>query len=157
MMPGCQSAIEGLVRRLNGDILREFRMADDCVRHAGCLPKDYYPIVRRQIAACGAAALANATALACEVVALGGIPVLPGYRKPVESDSRIIPAWQAGARAMLDHYRRRLRMADRMGLHRLRAVFEQIVSTKEKHLAHSRFMEAGDPPGRYLQTRVRTG
>ena len=153
-MPGCDTAMERLVRRLNGDILREFRMADDCVRHAGCLPKDYYPIVRRQIAACGAAALANATALASEVVALGGIPVLPACRKP---DSSAIPAWQAGARAMLEHYRRRLRMADRMGLHRLRGVFEQIVSTKERHLAHRRFTEAGEPPGRNLHTLVRTG
>lgn len=157
MIPGCNIAMERLVRRLNRDILREFRMADDCVRHAGCLPKDYYPIVRRQIARCGAAALANATALASEVVALGGIPVLPRRAKQPESDSRVIPTWQAGARTILDHYRRRLRMADRMGLHRLRAVFEQIVSTKEKHLAHSRFTEAGDPPGRYLHARVRTG
>ncbi len=157
MMPGCHSAIEGLVRRLNGDILREFRMADACVRHAACLPKEYYPIVHRQIAACGAAALANATALASEVLALGGIPVLPRCGKQPESNSRVIQAWQAGARNMLEHYRRRLRMADRMGLLRLREVFEQIVSTKERHLAHSRFMEAGDPPGRYLHSQVRTG
>jgi hypothetical protein len=132
-------------------------MADACVRHAGCLPKEYYPIVHRQIAVCGAAALANATALASEVLALGGIPVLPGSGKRQTSDSRVMPAWEAGARAMLEHYRKRLRMADRMGLLRLKEVFQQIVSTKERHLAHSRFMEAGDPPGRYLHSQVRTG
>jgi hypothetical protein len=51
---------------------------------------------------------------------------------------------------MLKHYRSRLRMAERLGLLRLREVFQQIVTTKEWHLAHSGLVQAGDPAGRYL-------
>ena len=51
---------------------------------------------------------------------------------------------------MLAHYRRRLRMAERLGLLRLREVFQQILNTKEWHLAHNGLIQAGDQTDRYL-------
>ena len=151
MKPNRKDKIERMVTVLNGDILREFRLADLCIRQAGCLQKKYHPVVRRQMALCAAAALANATALAAEVLALGGVPVAPGtqlHQTPAASGPP-----QAGpvpVRSMLAHYRSRLRMAEKLGLQRLREVFQQIVNSKEWHLAHSGLMRAGDPDGRYL-------
>jgi hypothetical protein len=51
---------------------------------------------------------------------------------------------------MLAHYRNRLRMAEKLGLLRLREVFQQIVDTKEWLLVHGGLAQAGDPAGRYL-------
>ena len=80
MKPRSNDAIERMVAVLNGDILREIRMADTCIRQADCLQKEYHPVVQRQMALCAAAALANATALAAEVLVLGGVPVDPGVQ-----------------------------------------------------------------------------
>lgn len=149
--PSGDNAIERMVAVLNGDILREFRMADAYIRQAGCLQREHHPVLQRQMALCAAAALANATALAAEVVALGGVPVDPGATLPGgPAHSRPFESHPARARSMLAHYRNRLRMAERLGLHRLREVFQQIVHTKEWHLAQSGFVQAGDPAGRYL-------
>ena len=143
--------IERMVAVLNGDIQREIRMADSCIREAGYLQREYHPVVQRQMALCAAAALANATALAAEVLALGGVPLDPGG--PLKAGGPNPPPARSNpvrARAMLKHYRSRLRMAERLGLLRLREVFQQIVTTKEWHLAHSGLVQAGDPAGRYL-------
>jgi hypothetical protein len=144
-------AIEQMVAGLNGDILREVRMADSCIRQATCLGREYHPVVHRQLALCAAAALSNATALAAEVLALGGVPVDPGARLH-HGSTRSDPSQShpVRARATVAHYRSRLRMAERLGLLRLREVFQQIVSTKEWHLAHSGLIQTGDPAGRYL-------
>lgn len=151
MKPRSNNAIERMVAVLNGDILREIRTADTCIRQADCLQREYHPVVQRQMALCAAAALANATALAAEVLALGGVPVDPGTQlQKGPAHSRPPESGPVRARTMLAHYRSRLRMAERLGLLRLREVFQQIVNTKEWHLAHCGLMQPGDPAGRYL-------
>jgi hypothetical protein len=151
MKPNRKEEMERMVTVLNGDILREFRLADTCIRQAACLPKKYHPVVQRQMALCAAAALANATARAAEVLALGGVPVDPGTRlHETAAGSRPAQGRPVRVRAMLAHYRSRLRMAEKLGLQRLREVFQQIVNSKEWHLAHSGVVRAGDPAGRYL-------
>ena len=137
-----------LVRGLNGDIRREFELADACLHQARFLPAETYPVIYRQVAVCAATALANATALAAEVMALGGIPALPAGRR---HDEIPVPSrrYRLGSREMLAHYRRRLRMAEGLGFLRLREVFQQIVRTKELHLAHTGFMTGG-LAGRHL-------
>ena len=142
--------IRRLVRGLNGDIQREFQLADAYLRQARFLPVEQYPVICRQIAGCAAAALANATALAAEVLALGGIPAIPAEENPHEIPPRTLPRrYRLGPRAMLTHYRRRLRMAEGLGMLRLCEVFQQIVRTKELHLAHTGFV-AGCLAGRHL-------
>ena len=137
-----------LVRGLNGDIQREFELADACLHQARFLPVETYPVIYRQIAACAATALANATALAAEVMALGGVPALTAGGKHGQSPA---PSrrYRLGSREMLTHYRRRLRMAEGLGFPRLSEVFQQIVRTKELHLAHTGFMTGG-LAGRHL-------
>ena len=142
------SSSKRLVAVLNRDILRELRMADDCIRRAGSLPREQHPAIQRQFTQCAAAAMNNATALAAEVLALGGVPVDPGPQPA--GASRAVQAFAAPYRLML-HYRRRLRMAERLGLLRLREVFQQIVNTKEWHLAHCGQLQRGAPGAdRYL-------
>lgn len=151
MKPIRNDVIERMVVVLNGDILREIRMADTCLRQAGHLPREHHPVLQRQMALCAAAALANATALAAEVLALGGVPVDPGTQlQESPAHPMPIPSQPARPRAMLAHYRNRLRMAERLGLLRLREVFQQIVNTKEWHLTHSGLVQAGRPAGRCL-------
>lgn len=150
MRPDRSHGIERMVRVLNGDIRRELRVADVCLSRASHLPRDYYPVVHRQIAITAATALANATALAAEVLALGGIPAVPGPAQRRRLSAKAIESWQAQARQMLARYRRRLRMAEGFGLFRLREVLEHIVGTKERFLAQSGLIQAGDPAGRYL-------
>jgi hypothetical protein len=132
-----------LLEALNADILREIRMADAFIRQAACLPKNQYPVVNRRISLCAATALANATSLAAEVFALGGLPARP------ESLARntSFPWGLAQARRMVLHYRNRLRMAERLGLLRLRAVFQEVVHTKERHVVHSGVIQAEGPTG----------
>ncbi|HUI79753.1 MAG TPA: hypothetical protein VLY24_17625 [Bryobacteraceae bacterium] len=145
MKPYQDSAIRRIVELLNGDILREFQTADACMRKATCLSGKDYPVVRRQIAVCAAAALKNATALAAEVLALGGVPIIP--RHPIRHwlpASRTIALYPGTVRRMLTHYRRRFRMADRLGLLRLREVFGEIVASKEQHLAHNGLIQIHD-------------
>jgi len=138
--------IRRLVRRLNGDIQREFQFADTYLRQARFLSLEQYPVIYREIAVCAATALANATALAAEVLALGGIPALPAEENPQGTRTR---RYRLGSREILTHYRGRLRMAERLGLLRLCEVFQQIVRTKELHLAHTGFMP-GHLAGRHL-------
>lgn len=139
-----------LLRGLNGDIQREFQLADTCLRQVRCLQAEEYPVISRQVVVCAATALANATALAAEVLALGGIPTLPAAGERSDSPPRMLrPCYRLGSREMLTHYRRRLRMAERLGLFRLCEVFRQIVRSKEHHLAHAGGM-TGSSAGRHL-------
>lgn len=151
MKPRSNDAIERMVAVLNGDILREIRTADTCIRQADCLQREYHPVVQRQMALCAAAALANATALAAEVLALGGVPVDPGAQlRDGPAYLRPLQGRPVRARTMLAHYRSRLRMAERLGLLRLREVFQQIVNTKEWYMAQGGIVQAGSPASRYL-------
>jgi len=145
MKPYQNSAIGRVVALLNGDILREFHTADACVRQAACLAAKDYPVVRRQIAVCAAAALRNATALAAEIFALGGMPIIPRHPKRQGLPaSKSIDLYPGTLRRMVTHYQRRLRMAERLGLFRLREVLGEIVATKEQHLAHIGLIQIHD-------------
>jgi hypothetical protein len=134
-----------LIRVLNRDIVREFLMADLWLREADRLTPEFHPVLRRQAGLCAAAAMANATALAAEVVSLGGVPVTPEapLSLPVEHGTPVAHRVQRTG-AMLAHYRKRLRMAERMGLLRLKEVFQQIVNSKEWHQAHTGLFQTGD-------------
>jgi len=139
-----------LLRGLNGDIQREFQFADTCLRRAQCLSAEECPVICRQVVICAATALANATALAAEVLALGGIPVLPAAGESGNIHLGLFrPRYWPGSLEMLTHYRRRLRMAEKLGLFRLCEVFQQILRTKEHHLAHAGVMTGG-LAGRHL-------
>ena len=146
MKPNQNSAIGRVVALLNGDILREFHTADACVRQAACLAGKDQPLVRRQIAVCAAAALRNATALAAEVFALGGMPIIPRHpkRQGLPASKSIDDLYPGTLRKILTHYQRRLRMAERLGLFRLREVLGEIVATKEQHLAHIGLIQIHD-------------
>jgi hypothetical protein len=144
-----ESTIERLLRVLNGDILREFHLAEACLHQASCLSEKHYPVVRRQIAMCAAAAMSNATALAGEVLGLGGIPVTPGCREEPPSSNAILTC-AVSARAMLAHYKRQMRVAERAGLLRLREVLRQVASTKRQYLAHCDLITSGRLVDRYV-------
>jgi len=148
MKPYHDNAIGCVVALLNRDILREFRTADSCVRQATCLSGEYHPAVRRQIAALAAAAMRNATALAAEVLALGGMPIVPRHREPRALASKAIRQSPGTEHKMLAHYQRRVRMAERLGLFRLREVFLTILISKEQHLSHLGLLQAQSPSGR---------
>ena len=140
----------GLAAMLNGDILREIRTADSCLRHATRLSREHYPVVASQIALCAAAAMANATALAAEVFALGAVPVVAGCRKVIapSTSTSLLPS-PAQLRVVMAHYRRRLHMAEKLGLLRLRDVFRQIVDSKERHLSQSGLIQEIGTVSRY--------
>jgi len=139
-----------VIELLNGDILREFQTADACLREVNCLSGKDYPVLRRQIAMSAAAALRNATSLAGEVLALGGIPIVPCRPKPQARPASITAGWYPGtSHEMLAHYRRRLRMAERLGLWRLQEVFEEILTSKERHLAHIGLVRNHGPASGY--------
>ena len=96
------------------------------------------PAICAQIAMCAAAALTNATALAAEVVALGGNPPA----SPAGQSARLpapasVEEYLIEARAAVAHYQGRLATARRLGLLRLQAVFREIVRSKRKHLQHA--------------------
>ena len=151
MNPCGDSTVKRIVRLLNGDIVREFYMADACLREATYLSREYHPAIRRQIAVCAAAALRNATALAAEVLALGGMPIAP--RRPKQEslpEPKTTSLSPGSARRMLAHYRRRLRMAERLGLQQLREVFREIVATRERHLAHWGLIPVREPASRFI-------
>jgi bacterioferritin (cytochrome b1) len=142
-----QSAIEYVIALLNADILRELRMADECIQRAGSVARQYLPF-RHLIAQCAASALSNASALAAEVLSLGGNPCFyaPG---PVEraGAATSIEAYLAQAASLLAHYQDRLAMAERLGLTRLREVLQEIVASKRRHLNHAVLVAAtGNKP-----------
>lgn len=118
-------------------------MADDCVRRAEVAPQQYRGPIRNRTAQCAAASLRNATALAAEVLLLGGIP--PGTMLQPQSRSlaaESIDEYIAQARAAVRHYQRRLAVAQGLGLARLGEVFQEIVLAKLHHLAHAGLVAA---------------
>lgn len=133
---------EYLIHSLNTDILYEAGMADDCIQRAGSLAQPYYRL-HRQIALCAASALENATKLAAEVLSLGGNPAIPALQQRGRTRGpKSIEEYLAHARAALMHYQRRLAMAERFGLPRLREVFRGIVLSKARHLSHAGLVAA---------------
>jgi hypothetical protein len=111
-----------LIETLNEDIERELRIADDHIARAlsaASLRKD---AARRDYSACAAAAMRRATALAAEVLHLGGIPPPCIPREIPCSRGRLDRASD-----LFGSYRQRLRMANDLGLLRLEEVLREII------------------------------
>lgn len=111
-----------LIEALNEDIEQELRIADEYISRAlsaNSLRKD---AARSHSCACAAAAMRHATALAAEVLHLGGVPppCIPGDRQ--RSRDRL-----ARASDLFRRYRQRLRMANDRGLLRLEEVLREII------------------------------
>ena len=70
----CTAANKRLIAALNMDILYEVELADECLQRVESAPQQHRGSVRNRADQCAAAALRNATALAAEVLLLGGIP-----------------------------------------------------------------------------------
>ena len=121
------------------DIERERCFAERLIRQAEAMAGEY-PVVRGRMARCAAAALGNAVALAQEVICLGGDPPALAAASPAKSLRR----WECRgylreAREALNHYRRRVEAAERLGMARLSEVFRTILITKQRHLAYAVF------------------
>ena len=139
---------DSLIAALNADILYEADMADDCLRRAGSAPQQYRLPIRNRADWCAAAAVRNATALAAEVLVLGGIPPDPHQRRSRRRAAESIEEYVVHAQSAVTHYQSRLAMAERLGLARLREVFQEIVLAKRRHLAHAGMVAAeGIRPG----------
>lgn len=131
-----------MIAALNSDIQSEIRMADECMRRASAIARPYGRFLR-QIVRCAASSQSNATALAAEVIALGGHP--PAGRPRWRETSWIAGSIEhsvAEAQRLLLHYKRRLAMAKRCGMPRLREVFRDIIATKRAHLEHAALVAA---------------
>jgi hypothetical protein len=147
----CTTANKGLIAALNADILYEAEMAEDCLQRADSAPQQYRGSIRNRADRCAAAALRNATALAAEVLWLGGIPPGPAPRRQFgRRAAESIEEYVIQARSAVTHYQHRLAMAERLGLARLREVFQEIVLSKRRHLAHAGLVAAEGPRSRQL-------
>ncbi len=145
-----ESAVEYVIAALNRDVRREVRIADDCIQRARSLAQPYSRF-RQQIARCAASALSNASALAAEVRALGGVP--PSSLRPRRGKtwrSISMEEYLVQAQTLLAHYQGRLAMADRFGLARLKEVFQDIVASKRSHLKHAALIAAAGMSPRQL-------
>lgn len=111
-----------LIEALNGDIEREFRIADEHIARAMAAANLGRRSGRIDSSACAAAAMRHATALAAEVLHLGGMP--PSYVPRETPRSR---DGLARASELFHHYRERLRMANALGLLRLEEVLREII------------------------------
>jgi len=137
-----------LVAALNADIVREAAAAEEYLR----LARFFRPLRDRamchQIAVCAATALSNATMLAAEVLALGGVPpsALQVRDRPQSMDEHITKT-----QAALAHYQSRLAMARRLELLRLQEVFRDIVRSKRRHLAHAGVLASAGGEGAGLR------
>ena len=115
-----------LIQALNEDIERELRIADEHIARAlqanslaNSLRQD---AVRRRSSACAAAAMRHATALAAEVLHLGGVPPPCIPRDMPCSRDRL-----ARASDLFRRYRQRLKTANDLGLLRLEEVLREII------------------------------
>ncbi len=127
-----------LLAALNADIVQEVTTADYYLQLAQFVKQLRNPSICRQIAACASTALSNATALAAEVIALGGAPLLSPLPKRTSLPAATsLEEHLLDARAELAHYRGRLAFARRLGLLRLQEVFRDIVLSKRRHLVHA--------------------
>lgn len=142
--------VEDLISDLNTDVLREISMAEECIRRADSVAQSHSRL-RRLCASCAATALSNATALAAEVLSMGGIPHGFGHRSGVSTGGGCsIEEYAAQARSLLAHYEERLAMAERLGLLRLRTVFQDIIETKRAHALHAAVIGAAGMRPRQL-------
>ena len=111
-----------LIQALNEDIERELRIADEHIARALQADRLRHDAVRRRSSACAAAAMRHATALAAEVLHLGGVPPpcipreMPCSRDPL-----------ACASDLFRRYRQRLKTANDLGLLRLEEVLLEII------------------------------
>jgi predicted Fe-Mo cluster-binding NifX family protein len=147
------STSEWLIRALNSDIVRENRMAAECMDWALKMAHFTGTLLRKQLLACAAAAMCNATVLASEVISLGGAPPqLAGGREfdkpPGGADAAV-----ATGRLLLRHYRNRIQMAEKLGMVRLREVFQEIARSKSRYLAHARVLALVPAEGPVAPTR----
>jgi bacterioferritin (cytochrome b1) len=130
-----------LVSALNAAIVQEVTAADHYLQLARFVEQLQKPGICDEIAVCAATAMSNATALAAELMALGGAP--PSSLVPKRSSlpaASSIEEHLIEARAELAHYQGRLAFARRLGLLRLQEVFREIVLSKRRHLAHARLI-----------------
>lgn len=145
-----QIAIEYTIAALNRDILREIRMADECIQRAGSLAQPYVHF-QNQIGHCAASALSNATALAAEVLSLGGIPRADAPRQWGKTPGvASIEEYLFQAQSLVAHYQKRLAMAERLGFLRLREVLRDILASKRSHLKHAVLIAAAGMRPRQL-------
>ncbi len=146
----CRTGIDYVISALNTDVLREIYMAEECIWRADSVAQAHSRF-RRQIALCAAAALSNAAALAAEMLSLGGVPPAgrPGPRVRTY-DAASIEECLIQAQSLLAHYQKRLAMAERLGLSRLREVFREIVKSKRAHVLHAAVTAAAGARPRQL-------
>lgn len=145
-----QIATEYVIAALNRDILREIRMADECIQRAGSLAEPYARF-QSLIVRCAASAMSNASALAAEVLSLGGIPraYTPGSRALARGTASI-EEYLAQAQSLVAHYQDRLAMAEKFGLLRLREVLQEIIASKRSHMKHAMLSAAAGAKPRQL-------
>ncbi len=111
-----------LIEVLNEDIECELRIADRHIARALLAARLGKYAVRRYSSVCAAAAMRRATALAAEVLHLGGVP--PRHVPAEESCSK---DRLARASSLFRRYRRRLGMAHDLGLLRLEEVLREVI------------------------------
>lgn len=111
-----------VIAALNEDIERELRIAEEHMARASAATSLRKDEARRQSSACAAAAMRHATALAAEVLHLGGVPPPYTPRDLPGSGTRL-----ARASDLIRRYRKRLRMANDLGLLRLEEVLREII------------------------------
>ena len=124
-----------VIAALHADIIREAAAADECLRLARAMQQACDPGAQHQIAKYAATTLLNASALAAELIALGGTPPCVSPRPEGNSGKLKGPVDHlVDARSALLHYRRRLLMASRVGLDRLQEVFCCVILRYESRL-----------------------
>ena len=145
-----KTSIEYVISALRTDVLLEICMAEECIRRADSVAQPHLRF-RHQIALCAAAAMSNAASLAAEMLSLGGVPPAcrPGPRVRTY-DAASIEECLAQAQSLLAHYQKRLAMAERLGLLRLREVFREIIASKRAHVLHAAVMAAAGARPRQL-------
>ena len=147
-----QTAIEYVIAALNRDILLEIRMADECIQRASSLAQPYAHF-QRLIVRCAASAMSNATALAAEVLSLGGVPRAYAYKQRRRGRTRgatSIEEYVVQAQSLVAHYQERLAMAEKLGLLRLREVLQEIIASKRSHMTHAVLVAAAGVSPRQL-------
>ena len=137
-----QTAIEYVIAALNRDILQEMRMADDCIERASSVAQSYSHF-QSLIVRYAASAMSNASALAAEVLSLGGVPraYKPRPRGKTQATASI-EEYLVQAQSLLAHYQGRLALAEKLGLLRLREVLQDIVASKRSHLKDAAIVAA---------------
>ena len=111
-----------LIQALNEDIERELRIADEHIARALSAHSFRKDAVQRYSSVCAAAAMRHATALAAEVLHLGGVPPPFAPRDMSSSRDRL-----ARASELFRRYRQRLKTANDLGLLRLEEVLREII------------------------------